>query len=474
MIRVTLLFIFVAALSLEAGETARLKFHDKPKALQEGAVTADWPRFLGAHDDASSEESGLLGSWPDSGPKILWELSRGESYASPTIADGRLFSFDRVVDGEVGSEGRERLECRHPETGKLIWDFNYPVKYRDRFGYASGPRASPVIDGDRVFIAGVTAQLRAVDVNSGRELWHRDLTRDYGHQLGFFGYGPSPVIWKNLIIVNVGGSEGDRGVCVAAFDRDSGEEKWRYLDSWGASYSSPVVSRIMGRDILLVLAGGEGRPATGGLLAIDPTSGKLHFRFPWRADKYESVNASVPIVIDERYVFLSECYEKGGVLLEFDKDLKAKPVWQEPKFGMHWMTPLEINGHIYGFAGRNKPDVQFKCIRVLDGKILWSDDMRYEQEVNGRKMTLSFFRGSLLRADDRVFALGEDGVFAELEIQPSGVKTLRQSQLFVAEQSWALPVVHRGLLYIGQHSRGFVDGSTPRLICYDFRAGIKE
>ncbi len=475
MIRVTLLFVFVAALSLQAGEDARLKLHAKPKALPEGAVTEAWPRFLGAHDDAKSGETGLLADWPESGPRIVWELARGESYAAPTIADGRLFSFDRAVVGEVGLEGNERLECRHPETGKLIWDLIYPVKYRDRFGYASGPRASPVIDGDRVFIAGVTAQLRAVDAKSGRELWHRDLLKDYGHRLGFFGYGPSPVVWKDLVLVNVGGGgEGEKGVCVAAFDRKSGEEKWRYLDAWGASYSSPVVARIMGREVLLVLAGGESRPAAGGLLGIEPASGKLLFRFPWRADKYESVNASVPIVIGERYVFVSECYGKGGVLLELDKELKAKPVWEEPMFGMHWMTPLEINGHIYGFAGRNKPDVQFKCMRVADGKILWRDDMRYEHEVNGRRMTLSFFRGSLLRADERVFALGEDGVFAELEISPSGVKVLSQSQLFVAEQSWALPVVHRGLLYIGQHSRGFVDGSRPRLICYDFRGHKPE
>ena len=471
MTRVAFVFVLIALCPMQAAEDVRLKLHGKPKALPEGATTEDWPRYLGAHDDASCRETRLLKDWPASGPKIVWELARGESYAAPTIADGRLFSFDRAVEGEVGIKGNERLECRHPETGKLIWDFTYPVEYRDRFGYASGPRASPVIDGELVYIAGVTGQLRAIEVKSGKQVWHRDLIKDYDHRLGFFGYGPSPVVWKESLLVNVGGGGAEeKGVCVAAFDRVSGKEKWRYLDSWGASYSSPVVCKIMGRQVLLVLAGGESRPATGGLLGLDPESGKLHFRFPWRADKFESVNASVPIVIGGKYVFLSECYGKGGVLLECDEALNAKPVWEEPMFGMHWMTPVEINGHIYGFAGRNKPDVQFKCLRVSDGKILWRDDMRYEHEVNGRKMTLSFFRGSLLRADGRVFSLGEDGVFAELELAPSGVKTLRQSQLFVAEQSWALPVVHRGLLYIGQHSRGFTDGSRPRLICYDFRA----
>jgi hypothetical protein len=156
-------------------------------------------------------------------------------------------------------------------------------------------------------------------------------------------------------------------------------------------------------------------------------------------------------------------------MLEFAEDFSAKPVWEERWFGMHWMTPLQIDGHLYGFAGRNKPDVQFKCAKASDGEILWEDDMQYLHQVGDREMTLSFFRGSLLQADGRVFALGEDGVFAELDLSPEGVKVKQQQQLFVAEQSWALPVVHRGLLYIGQHTRDFAGGKKERLICYDFR-----
>lgn len=457
----TLLVVFLT----QGRADDRLVVHGKPDPLPKGAVTENWPRFLGPHHNGTSKETKLLKDWPKKGPKVVWELERGETYAAPTVADGRLFSFDLA-------DGNERLECRDPETGELKWDFKYEVEYRDRYGFASGPRASPVIDKELLILAGVTGQIRALEVKTGKQLWNLDLQEKYGHQLGFFGYGPAPFVWKDLVLVNVGGSkaEGARGVCLAAFDRKTGKEMWRYLDEWGASYSSPVVQRLRGREVLLVLAGGESRPTKGGLLVLDPGSGKLFHRFPWRADKYESVNASVPIVIEEKFVFLSECYGKGGTLLEFDEELNAKPVWNERWFGMHWMTPLVMNGHIYGFAGRNKPDVQFKCARVRDGKILWQDDMRYQESIGGRDLTLSFFRGSLLGVDKRVFALGEDGVFAELKIAPEGVKIISRAQLFVAEQSWALPVIHRGLLYISQHTRGFVHGTKPRIICYDFRA----
>ena len=442
----------------------RLQIHAKPKPLSKDAITENWPRFLGLHNDGTSKETNLLKSWGKEGPKLIWELKRGETYASPTLAKGKLFSFDLA-------DGNERLECRDPESGKLIWDYKYAVKYRDRFGYSSGPRASPVLDDDILILAGVTAQLRAIEINTAKELWHIDLQKKYGHELGFFGYGPAPFIWKDLVLVNVGGVGKNKikGVCVAAFDRKTGKEVWVHKDSWGASYSSPIVKKIRGKEVLLVFAGGESRPAHGGLLALDPSSGKLYDRFSWRADSYESVNASVPVVIGEDKVFISECYGKGGALLKFDENYKISVQWEERKFGMHWMTPLVINDHIYGFSGRNKPDVQFKCAKVSDGSILWQDDMRYQFELNGRDLTLSFFRGSILKCENRVFGLGEDGVFAEFMLSPKGVKISSQSQLFVAEQSWALPVIHKGLLYISQHTRGFVNDTKPRLMCYDFR-----
>ena len=442
----------------------RLTFHVKPKPLPEGAVVENWPRFLGPHDDGTSKETKLLKRWGKNGPSMVWELERGDTYASPTVSDGKLFSFDLA-------DGHERLECRNPETGILIWDFKYPVKYRDRFGYSSGPRASPVIDNEILILAGVTAQLRGISTRTGKELWHIDLQKEYGHKLGFFGYGPAPIFWNNLVIVNLGGAkdDDDKRVSVAAFNRKTGDEVWTYKGEWGASYSSPVIKKIRDKDVLLVFAGGEGRPSKGGLLALNPESGELYDRFSWRADSYESVNASVPVVIDNDKVFVSECYGNGGVLLQFDKKHKLSVVWKERWFGMHWMTPLVIGDYLYGFSGRNKPDVQFKCSKISDGSIAWKEDMRYQFDLNGRDLTLSFFRGSLLRCNNRVFALGEDGVLAELEISPKGVKTLSQSQLFVAEQSWALPVIHRGLLYISQHTKGFVNDTKPRLMCFDFR-----
>lgn len=437
-----------------------LQFHTVPKPLSPEAVTEDWPRFLGPHDNATSGETPLLDTWPREGLKVVWEMQTGEGYGSAVISGGRLLYFHRLG-------GRETLECLDPESGQRRWQFSYPVDYEDRYGFSPGPRSSPVIDDGRVYLVGVTADFHCLDLETGKVLWKRDLMKEFRIPRYFFGYGPTPAVWKDRVIVNVGGrgARGGPGTCVAALDKRTGKTLWEVRDDWGASYASPVVARLRGRDCALVLAAGESKPSHGGLLTIDAKTGKVYDRFPWRARKYESVIASSPLAIGEHRVFISECYEKGGVLLEFDQDLESKPLWTQREFGMHWMMPVAIDGHLYGFAGRNTPDVEFRCAELATGRIAWSNEMRWEEDGKIR----SLFRGSLLRTGRRTFALGEDGTLAELELSPRGPVTKQRVRLFTARETWTLPAIHRGLLYVVQNSRDPGANKLPRLICYDLR-----
>ncbi|MBI4623434.1 MAG: PQQ-binding-like beta-propeller repeat protein [Verrucomicrobia bacterium] len=442
------------------GTYAGLIFHAPPKPLPAGAVTEDWPHFLGPHHNATTGETKLLGAWPKRGPNKVWEMAAGEGYACPVFAGGRLVYFHRV-------DGRETLDCLDPETGRRFWRFAYPVDYEDRYGFSPGPRSSAVIDQGRVYAAGVTAMLHCLELETGKVIWRRDLMAEFQIPQYFFGYGPTPLVWQDRVIVNVGGKArgGVNGTCVAAFDKLTGKTLWEVEDAWGAGYASPIVARLRGRDVALVIAAGESRPSVGGVLAIDPRDGRVFDRFPWRAKAYESVIAGTPLVLDGQRVFISECYEKGGTLLEFDGNLKSKQVWTERGFGLHWMMPLQIDGHLYGFAGRNPPDTEFKCLDAGTGRIVWSDDTRFEQD--GR--VNSFFRASLLRAGGRVFCLGEDGLLAEFELTPKGAVTRQRVRLFEAHSTWTLPALHRGLLYVTHNTRDLRDHQPPRILCYDFR-----
>lgn len=436
-----------------------LTYHGAPKPLPEGAATADWPRFLGPSDDAKTPETHLLERFPEGGLKRVWELEKGESYTSPAVAAGRMVVFDRKGDEEI-------VQCLEPETGKRFWSFAYPSDYRDRYGFNNGPRASAVIADGRVFTIGAQSVLTCLDLASGAKLWQRKLAEEFDLLPKFFGHGCAPVAHRGRIVVPLGTRD---GLSVAAFDASGGGLVWGTKHAWQAGYASPVVATLQGKERLLVFAGDDSRPPAGGLMAIDPESGALLDAFPWRPDKYESVNGSTPVAVGGDRVFLSASYGKGGALLRFNADGKWEELWRAPEFGMHWMTPLLLDGHLYGFHGRNEPDALFKSVAVDTGKENWVADPVFPVPgPGGRDYRMKYFRGSLLLADCRVWALGEFGSLGLLKLTPDGFEEIDRTQLFLARETWSLPVVHRGLLYVAQHAED-LEGRPPRLICYDLR-----
>ena len=138
---------------------------------------------------------------------------KGEGYASPAIKDNLLMMFHR-------KNGYETIECIDAKRGTPVWEFSYPVEYRDRYGYSNGPRASPVIAGNHVYAHGVTAWLTCLEVKTGKKTWQRNLAVEFEIPQYFFGKGSTPIVIKDTLIVSVGGSN-DR--CVVGFDRFTGK-----------------------------------------------------------------------------------------------------------------------------------------------------------------------------------------------------------------------------------------------------------
>ncbi|HRJ08987.1 MAG TPA: PQQ-binding-like beta-propeller repeat protein [Prosthecobacter sp.] len=467
----------------------RLTHFSAPSPLAKDAVTTDWPRFLGPSDDASTTEKPLLKDFTSGGPKLLWRVDTGEGYTSPAIAGGRLVIFHAL-------EGRETVECLHPESGRRFWSFDYPISYQDRYGFGNGPRGSPVIAEGVVVVLGVTSMLHALDLKTGRELWRRDLRKDYNVPQDFFGHGSSPLITLGKVIVQVGGKEepfdsfedkrerarklASKGVSVAAFDLKTGSVVWKVEDEWGASYASPTLAEIHGKTKVLVFAGGESDPPTGGLMCMDPETGALHDRFPWRADDYISATASNPVVIPGmNRVFVTTCYPKnrplGGVMVEYDTDFKAREVWRSSKIGVHWMTPVHHEGHIYAVDGERENNSRLVCVNAATGGEVWEKNLEWEDaalaQAQGRSnpVRLSILRANLLRCGEDFLCLGETGSLHWLRMSAAGLEESARTQLFYALNTWSMPVVSRGLLYVRQHERSLDRKSGPALLCYDLR-----
>ena len=443
-------------------QSAGAVVHRSPRPLADDAATHDWPSFLGPTHNSVSSETRLSRQFP---PPLVWELPTGSGYASPAIVGDRLVYLHRIGDEEV-------VECLHPETGAIHWRLRYPTAYRDRYGYNNGPRASPVIDAATglVCTVGAEGQLNTIDLASGRVVWRRDLRVDYDVSQDFFGTSSTPLIDAGRLIVNVGAPGGPT---VAAFDLATGDEVWRAGSEWGASYASPIPATVHGERRVFVFAGGESQPPSGGLLSIDPATGAIDFAFPWRSRTYESVNAACPVIFDNQ-AFITASYRAGGALITVNRDFTHDIAWTTQEFALHYNTPIHRDGYLYGFDGRNMGDASLACVDAATGEIVWREVPEWQETVvqgdRERQLLMGTARGSLLAADGQFLCLGELGHLLWMDLTPSGYREVSRAWLFAARESWNLPVLSRGLLYLTQNTRDLLTGDLPRLCCYDLRA----
>ena len=423
----------------------------------ESRRASDWPTFLGHTGDGKSPETGVLTSWPEGGPPVVWHRRLVESYGIGSISGGRLYQFDR--DGP-----NARLTCMDAKTAEEIWEFEYPTDYMDMYGYNGGPRCSPVVDEDRVYIFGAEGTLHCLQISDGTPIWRVDTAERFGVVQNFFGVGSTPIVEGSLLIVMVGGSPEEshrlprgqldrvigNGSGIVAFDKMTGKVAYSITDEL-ASYASLKTATIGGRRWCFAFA-------RGGLVGFEPSTGKVDFHYPWRSKKLESVNASVPVVVGDE-AFISETYGPGSSLL------KVKPgvyeiVWRdelrsrEKAMQTHWNTPIYHEGFLYGCSGRHTNEGELRCIDWKTGKVMWSIP----------RLT----RTSLMYVDGHFVCLGEFGHLLLVKANPEKFELVASTMVLDENDErlleypcWAAPILANGLLYV----RG-----KDRLVCLDLRA----
>ncbi|MFV1968870.1 MAG: PQQ-binding-like beta-propeller repeat protein [Pirellulaceae bacterium] len=421
----------------------------------------DWPQFLGPTGDGKSTETGLIVPWPDEGPRIVWQRRIGSGYGIGSVSQGRYYHFDRWDPRIHAERGVARLTCMNAETGAELWRFEYPSHYRDTLGYNNGPRCSPVIDGNRVYVLGVEGMLHCLNASNGKPLWRCDTAEKYHVVQNFFGVGGTPVVEGDLLICMVGGSPSGspglyesngnvrgNGSGIVAFNKVTGEVQYEITDEL-ASYASPQLATIGDRRWCFVFA-------RGGLVAFDPSTGDVDFQYPWRATLLESVNASTPLVVG-REVFLTECYQIGSSLLSC-RPGGYELVWQdrrrrrEKAMKAHWNTPIYVEGYVYGCSGRNPGDADLRCIEWKTGHVQWTHRADHPR------------RSSLMYVDGHFVCLGEFGQLQLIKMNPNRYEVISEVELRGEGESpsatapepttllrypcWAAPILAHGLLYV--------------------------
>lgn len=428
-----------------------------------GTAGSDWATFLGPGGNSKSAEKGALTKWPEGGLRIVWQKPLGTSYGIGSVSKGRYYQFDRTKE-------TVHLDCLDAKTGNRIWQFRYHSDYEDIFGYDGGPRSSPLVDENRIYLLGVEGLLQCLETETGKLIWKVDTAKEFGVVQNFFGAGSTPVIEGDLVIAMVGGSPeesqtlapGDlgqvtgNGTGVVAFDKRTGKVRYRISDEL-ASYATPVLATIDKRRWCFAFA-------RGGLIGFDPVLGKIDFHYPWRARSLESVNASTPIVIGNE-VFISETYGPGSSLLKVQPG-KAEVVWsddprkREKAMLAHWNTPIYHDGYLYGCSGRHTENADLRCIEWKTGKVMWSVPRTT--------------RLSLMYVDQHFISLGEFGDLLMFKANPEkfeptthhiyratatkGIPAGVTPPQLLKYPCWAAPILSHGLLYV----RG-----SDRLLCLE-------
>ncbi|MCG8599583.1 MAG: PQQ-binding-like beta-propeller repeat protein [Verrucomicrobiales bacterium] len=412
----------------------------------------DWPHFLGPNHDFHSAETGLNLEYSEEGPKLLWEVERGKGHAGPVIADGKLVFIHQV-------EKQEEIRCLDAGTGTEIWKHAYAVDVAQSYGITDMPRSSPVIDPEtkHVYSLGNDGDLLCLQLDDGKIVWQKRLEKEFGPSPFFFGYGSSPLVYGEKLIVQVGSDEH----CVVALNKKDGSVIWSNDHEWNGSYASPVIGQVNGEDRLFVFAGGMVKPPHGGLLCIDPESGTILDAFSWRSDNFASVNAATPVPCGPNRIFLTEDYGLGGVMLQYGPDSKARVVWTSPEFGCQFQTPIYHDGIIHGFGGNGGLMLAFDA---ATGRMLWNEAF-YDTTIQwkDRPIPISLGHAHLIHVDGGFLCLSENGALLRMDLGPGGFQILSKARLFYAPETWAPPAISNGLLYINQNEMG------SRLLCYDLR-----
>lgn len=467
----------------DAQPAGRAKLSESQEvSLESTRPGEDWPQFLGPRDTGVSGETGLLDFWPEAGPPLLWERRLGEGYAPPSVIGERLVVMHRLKDREI-------VECLHAQSGESLWKYDYDTDFKDPYGFNGGTRCSPVLTKTHSYTLGPQGKLLCLSLAKGEKVWEHDLATEWNVPDHFFGFGCTPILHEDKLIVLVGGQPNS---AVVAFDSNSGKILWERggKDTWDGvpatsesgkrpykwtgeemlvSYSTPVVATIHGKPHLLCLL-------RQGLVSLDPHTGAFNFKYWFRSKIHESVNAARPIVVDDQ-ILLTAAYDVGAALLKVHPDGKSfDEVWRKPRgLACHWSTPIALDGYVYGFSGRHEQESLLQCVKMDTAEVEWeSNGMlrpldELEQDPNtgkikdketGKEIPWPFYgRGSLLLADGKFIVLAERGTLALVKPNPTKLEEIsRTSFKQIGHPSWAAPILSRGRLFLR---------SETHVICLD-------
>jgi len=383
------------------------------------ASAADWPQWMGPNRDDVWAETGIIEKFPEGGMKPVWRKPIHGGFAGPAVAGGKVYVSDyaRSEGDEKPTPtkrndltGKERMLCLDAKTGTEIWKHEYDCSYA--ISYPAGPRCTPTVDNGKVFSLGAMGDLFCLDAAKGTVIWSKNLSKAYKAPLPLWGYAGHPLIYKNLLICTVGG----KNSAVVAFDKETGKEMWKALDSPEIGYSPPTIIEAGGVTQLLIFNG-------KGISSLNPNTGAFYWFEPL-ATAY-----AMAIMAPRKggdFLFAGGHSNRSlGLKLDSDRPAVTK-VWKGSReLGLAPVsgTPFVEEGIAYGIDG----DGSFRAMRIATGERLWSTS----RPVNGRDQEGGAIEGAtfVTKNGNRFFIFGENGDLVIARLSPEKYDEVSRTKL---------------------------------------------
>ena len=384
---------------------------------------ADWPQWRGIQRDGHAKgEQALSTLSAELTPS--WRKSVGTGFAAPVVAQGTLILLEE-------QDGREIAHAFKASDGSSVWTRPFAESFSDEWGI--GPRSTPVMDGDRVYVQSCKGEFACLALQDGRPLWRTDFSKDFGVvfmgtkvQEGAAvrrGHNGSALIDEDRIVVPVGSTNGATLVC---FNKLTGAPLWRSLNDESA-YSSPILATLAGVPQVVAFT-------ADALAGVNRSNGAVLWRVPIRSDAKR--HALSPVIVgNDRVIVASHSFGMVCIRIEATgSTLRASTAWHNRTLKINLSTPTLAGEHLYGFTTGQ----DYACIRTEDGVVQWS------QPGFGKGVKTDY--ASTVCVGDKLLVLNEAGLLSLLAVDPSRFHSLGQAQ--VCGKTWTHPAYADGRLFV--------------------------
>lgn len=385
----------------------------------------DWPTFRGQNSNGIIENSKLPESFPEGGPKEMWRVPIGHSYAEPLVIGDRIYtctSDPQPAEGSEVDKEQEYLACFSAKDGKELW--RTPIDKLRVTEFGNGPRATPTYNDGMIYAVSANGTLVAVNTD-GKLQWSKNYS-DFGSRAPQWGYSSAPIVFGDMLIAQPGGTEGR---AVMTFNKKTGESLWNAMEG-RSGYLTPSLMEIHGTKQIISAVSEKA-------FALD-----LKGKTLWEAEFHRAAPISMPTFLPPDKLLFSSNDASIAKMYRISKDgdaFTAEQLWETNRFKNHFSASVTVDGKIIGFDAAT-----LKCINPEDGSMIW-----------GKR---GFGKGSLIRVGTNLLIMTDRGTLVMAKANTEAYEELGQFQPLKG-RCWVAPVVVGKRLYLR---------NNEEMVCYSF------